>query len=167
MHKSALPLVACLLALVAAGAGAQTVYKWRDANGEMHISDSPPPTGTTNVTQSGMPGVGRMPTAMAPASGASAAGDAALEKKKDKLEAQHRAASAAEQARAEQQRADARAVNCSAAQEQIRELQSGQRVAIVNAKGERVYLDDQAIASRLRQAQQTAAQSCGPDKPQQ
>ncbi|HEX7638694.1 MAG TPA: DUF4124 domain-containing protein, partial [Burkholderiaceae bacterium] len=101
MHKSALPLVACLLALVAAGAGAQTVYKWRDANGEMHISDSPPPTGTTNVTQSGMPGVGRMPTAMAPASGASAAGDAALEKKKDKLEAQHRAASAAEQARAE------------------------------------------------------------------
>ena len=61
MHKSALPLVACLLALVAAGAGAQTVYKWRDANGEMHISDSPPPTGTTNVTQSGMPGVGRMP----------------------------------------------------------------------------------------------------------
>ena len=46
MQKIALPFVACLLALAAAGAHAQTLWKWRDAVGPMHISDTAPPAGT-------------------------------------------------------------------------------------------------------------------------
>ena len=46
MQKIALPFVACLLAVAAAGAHAQTVWKWRDATGQLHISDTAPPPGT-------------------------------------------------------------------------------------------------------------------------
>ena len=40
-------LAICLLAVVAAGAQAQShgVYKWKDANGVSHYSDMPPPSG--------------------------------------------------------------------------------------------------------------------------
>ena len=46
MQKIALPFVACLLALAAVGAQAQTLWKWRDAAGQLHISDQAPPAGT-------------------------------------------------------------------------------------------------------------------------
>ncbi|MEO6154991.1 MAG: DUF4124 domain-containing protein [Thermomonas sp.] len=42
-----LVLATCLLAIVAAGAQAQShdVYKWKDAKGVTHYSDMPPPSG--------------------------------------------------------------------------------------------------------------------------
>ena len=46
MQKIALSFAAGLLALAAVGADAQTLWKWRDASGQMHISDTPPPPGT-------------------------------------------------------------------------------------------------------------------------
>ena len=45
--------LACLLACIALGAHAQSngVYKWKDAKGVTHYSDSPPPTGRYGSVQ--------------------------------------------------------------------------------------------------------------------
>ena len=41
--------VAALLALLAAAAAAQQLYRWTDANGRTHVTDTPPPPGAKNV----------------------------------------------------------------------------------------------------------------------
>ncbi|MET0384264.1 MAG: DUF4124 domain-containing protein [Burkholderiaceae bacterium] len=157
MQKTALPLVACLLAIAAAGASAQTVYKWRDAAGQFHISDTPPPPDAKDVVSRKVVPVGAPAASSAPLGAA----DGELQRKKAKADQDKATAAAAEKARAEQKNADARAQNCGTAREQARTLQSGMRVARINAKGEREYLDDAAIAAQTRQAQQAISQNCG------
>jgi hypothetical protein len=166
MTKTVPPLAAALLLIAAAaGASAQNVYKWRDASGVMHISDTPPPPGVAQaVTQNAVPGAGAVvEPAARPASAASAAigGDSELQRRKAQAEAAKASAAAAEKARIDKQNAAVRASNCSVAQEQSRVMSSGQRVATINAKGEREYLDDAAIAARQKQAQQAIADNCG------
>ena len=177
MQKIALPLVACLLALATTGASAQAIYKWRDASGQMHISDTPPPSDVPakNVLSRPTPAPVAHPGADA-ASDAGAAGGAAtpaaaanpgdsdLMKKKAKLDQDKAQAAAVEKAKADQKQADARAASCTSAQQQARNMSAGGRIARVNANGEREYLDDAAIASELKRAQDIVAQTCGPAK---
>ncbi|MGN6528448.1 MAG: DUF4124 domain-containing protein [Burkholderiaceae bacterium] len=163
MSKTAMPLVAALLVLAAAGASAQNVYKWRDASGVMHISDTPPPAGAAQVTQSAVAGAGKVVEPVAkPASAASgAAGDGELQKKKAAAEAAKASAVAAEKVRVDKENAAIHASNCAAAQEQARVLASGQRMFTVHANGEREVLDDAGIAARQKQNQQAIAENCG------
>ena len=162
MSKTAMPLVAALLVLAAAGASAQNVYKWRDASGVMHISDTPPPVGAARaVTQGNIPGAGAVVNPAGASAASGAASETDLQKKKAQADAAKAEAAAAEKARVEKQKAAARAQNCAAAQEQARVMGSGQRVATVNAKGEREFLDDAAVAARQKQAQQMIAENCG------
>jgi hypothetical protein len=53
-----------------------------------------------------------------------------------------------------------RAENCQRARTQVATLESGQRMARVNAKGEREVLDDKARAEELAQARDAAASNC-------
>ena len=50
------PLIAATLLLLAPLAMAQQVYKWTDASGSVHYSDTPPPKGSTSkkITLSGI-----------------------------------------------------------------------------------------------------------------
>ena len=169
MQKTALPFVACLLALAVAGAHAQSLWKWRDASGQLHISDTAPPPGTPakNII-SGPPGgvavpssLAAAPSASAPANPAAASAPSALEKKK----------AAADQAKADKEKADhvaadaqnaaIRKDNCARAQDALATLQSGQRVATVDSKGERQYMDDDARAGEIKRAQQSVTGNCG------
>ncbi len=168
---AALPLVACLLAIAATGASAQAIYKWRDASGQMHISDTPPPSDVPAKNVIARPGgaaaaheAASAASDAAPATAAANAGDSDLAKKKAKIDKDKADAAAIDKAKADQKLADARAANCAAAQQQARTMSSGIRVARVNANGEREYLDDAAIASELKKAQALAADSCGPAK---
>ncbi|MBK8286871.1 MAG: trypsin-like peptidase domain-containing protein [Ahniella sp.] len=45
------PAIALLLLLAASAIGAQTIYKWVDANGRVQYTQTPPPTGTRATTQ--------------------------------------------------------------------------------------------------------------------
>ena len=71
-----LAVLACLFALVSTAA-ADAVYKWKDANGQSHYSQSPPPSGTKYETISPT-GVGAAASStyesavQAPASGSTA-----------------------------------------------------------------------------------------------
>jgi hypothetical protein len=169
MQKLALPFVACLLAIAATGVSAQSVWKWRDAAGQLHISDTPPPNGTAAKDVIQRPGSGGSPLA-APAPAASTATaalgtsspDSDLEKKKKQADREKADKAASDKAAAEQKNAAARRDNCQHAQAQVGVMQSGIRIATMNAQGEREYLDDAARAAELKRSQQIAAESCGP-----
>jgi hypothetical protein len=165
MQKIALPLVACLLAIAATGASAQSVWKWRDAGGQIHLSDTPPPSGTPagNILQ--RPNGGRMPVALsasaaAPASGASAP-DTDLQRKKKQADREVAEKATADKAALDQKNSEIRRDNCQRAQTQVSALQNGARVTRLNANGEREFLDDAQRAAELKRTQDIAAQSCG------
>lgn len=162
-------LLAGTLLLLALPADAQ--WRWRDASGRVTASDMPPPREIPDKDILQRPPSARpapastsaAPAASAPASApAAASGPASPAVDKD-LEARKRAAEAQQQAqkKAEEQRnAAARADNCSRARNYLATLDSGQRVARMNDKGEREFLDDAARAAETRRARELIASNC-------
>ncbi len=167
MQKTALPFVACLLALAVAGAHAQSLWKWRDASGQLHISDTPPPPGTPakNIVSSPAGGVVAPPSSLSPAAApaSSATGDpaaAALDKKKKAADQEKADQAKAAKADIDAKNAAIRKENCSRAQSALAALQSGQRMARFNAQGEREVLDDAGRAEETRHAQDAVNSNC-------
>jgi hypothetical protein len=169
MKKLVLPLAACLIAAVATSASAAAIWKWRDASGQVHISDVPPPSDVPdkNILQRpfGTSAPAAVPqaavSAAAPASQAAAGGvDSELQKKKAAADKEKAEKDAADKAALEKKNAAIRAENCQRAQTQAKALESGQRMARVNANGEREYLDDKQRASELQRSQDIIAQNC-------
>ena len=171
MQKTALPFAACLLlGLAAVGAHAQSLWKWRDASGQMHISDTAPPVGTParNIISGPPGGVAPPPSlsaasaAPAPATPPASAAVSALDKKKKAADQEKVEKQNADRAAAEAQNAAIRKENCARAQSSLAGLQSGQRIGRVNDKGEREILDDAARASETKRAQDMVTSNCGP-----
>jgi hypothetical protein len=168
MQKTALPLVACLLAFAAAGAQVSPVWKWRDASGQLHISDTAPPAGTpaTSIisSPSGSAAPAPSPSSPAPAANAAAAPPAlsALDKKKKAADQEKADKEKAEHDAVDAKNAAIRKDNCSRAQSNLANLKTGQRIAVVNGKGEREIMDDSARAAEVKRAQEVVASNCGP-----
>lgn len=93
-----------------------------------------------------------------PVAAASAPGgvDKSLEEKKKQAEA----ADAAKKKDAEAKQAAQKADNCKRAQEAKATLDSGMRIARLNANGEREVLDDQARAVEMKRAQDIISADC-------
>ena len=172
MQKTALSLAACLLALAAAGAHAQALWKWRDASGQLHVSDKAPPAGTPSKDILSAPPGGVLPppaslvakpasAAEAPAASGTAA-ESALDRKKKAVDQEKAEKEKAERAKIEASNAAIRKDNCARAQSTLRTLQAGGRAARMNDKGEREYLDDAARADETKRAQDAIAANCGP-----
>ena len=162
MQKIALSLAAGLLALAATGAHAQAFWKWRDASGQMHIGDTPPPPGTPaqNIISGPSAGVGPTLTAPGAAPASAPAGDSTLERRK-KLADQEKADKAkADRADLEAKNAAIRRDNCARAQSMLKPLQDGERVARINDKGEREVLDDAGRAAEIKRTQDAVASNC-------
>lgn len=151
---------------------AQSQWKWRDAEGRITVSDLPPPREVADKDILQRPDPVRLKARAAAAAASAASGPAEAAKPANKpadkpadkeLDAKKRAAEAerAAKARAEEQKAAAqRADNCQRARTQIASLESGQRIARVNAQGEREFLDDGQRAAELRRAREIAASEC-------
>lgn len=165
-------LIACL---ACSAVQAASVWKWRDANGRITVSDQPPPRDVPEADILERPGQRgpRLPTAVpptspraaAPAASAPGAGEAAtrvdaeLQARRRAEEA--RAREAAKAAPAEDPQALARKrENCQRARSMLANLDSGQRMARLNDKGERVVLDDAARAQEARRAREVIASEC-------
>ena len=174
MQKIALPFAACLLALAAVGAQAQTLWKWRDAAGQMHISDKAPPAGTPakNIISGPPGGVAPAPvlttaTSASGATAATAANNAAssaesdLDKKKKTADRERVDKEKADRAALEAKNAAVRKDNCSRAQAAQATIQSGQRMAKLNDKGEREVLDDAGRAEELKRTRDAITSNCG------
>lgn len=160
--------LACLLA-VPALAGAQWMYL--DKDGRKVFSDKAPPPETPPgkiLRQPGMkaPSAAAQVDSPASASAQAAAASASAPKisgKDKELEARRKQAEAAEaeknKARAEEH-AKVQAENCTRARQAKATFESGQRVAHINAKGEREIMDDAQRAAEVKRIDGIIAADC-------
>jgi hypothetical protein len=154
--------------LVAAGLWATPAaaqWKWKDENGR--VTDRPPPRSVPDkdILQrpTTRPAPARVAAAASEPTTAGAGATAAAPRVDRDLEARRRAAEAdkATKSRAEEDaRAVQRAENCRRARNQLATMESGQRVARLNDKGEREFLDDSQRASEAQRAREAMASEC-------
>lgn len=141
-----------LLILASANSFAE-VNKWIDDQGRVHYSDQPPPPDVqTKILGS---------ASDHSASGVTATGQPTfVEQEAAMKRAQQADQAAAAQAAQKQAAADAFKANCNNAQQNLRSLQSGNRISDVNASGERYFLDDSQRQQRIDKAQQDISNYC-------
>lgn len=163
-----LGLLALLVALGQSSALAQGVWKWRDKDGRIQISDRPPPNEVLDKDIIARPAGAKLPpAALTPEAAASEAavqsaprGDPALEAKKKQAQAEQAAADKAKKDADTAKRNQARAETCQRARNQLAALEGGQRVARMNEKGEREFLDDNARNAEATRTRQVADANC-------
>lgn len=167
-----LPLAMAAL-LMALSPAADAQWRWRDKSGQVNASDRPPPRDVPDKDILSRPGPEARRVAAAQttpaASGASdskaqppaaSAPPGVLERE---VQARKRAAEQEQMAKAktEEERLSAqRADNCRAARSHLTALESGQRIARTNDKGEREVLDDKGRAEEQRRASEVVASDC-------
>jgi hypothetical protein len=161
-------LVAALCAMLGTAApDAWAQWKWKDARGQVHISDLPPPRDipdkdvmqrpTDSVRRAAAAAAAQASAASAPvAPAAKPKVDPELEARKARQEAEQKAKDKAAEDKAGSQRAD----NCQRARQHLATLESGMRIARVNDKGEREILDDKGRAEEMQRARQVMASEC-------
>lgn len=162
--------IAVSAALVAGLAAAQTAplpnaWKWRDASGQIHVSDVPPPLSVPAKDILNRPPLQRKvaAAAAAAASAASAVLSSATPRSDPELDARRKRAADEQlvQQRAQQDKdAAVRAENCGRARAHLAALADGQRIARTNAQGEREVLDDQGRAGEMQRARAVIASDC-------
>jgi hypothetical protein len=172
----AVPLA--LLSLVClAPLAASAEWQWLDKDGHRVFSDQPPPAdiapdrilkqqGARNAAPAPATQSAAAPVAAAPArSGVDpalkpAGKDKVLEERRSKAQSEEAEKQKAEEARV----AALRVENCSRARSAKAGIESGQRMAIVNDKGEREVIDDTRRAIELRRLGEVIAQDCRADR---
>ena len=136
-------------------------YKWTDKSGRIQYGDVPPGD-ASNVTRLKAPPSGYAPAPAAPEAKQDAGKDKdkALTPEQAFKKRQQERADAEQKADKERAEADQKRVNCESAQASLRQLQSGQRVATVNAAGERVFIDDEQRSREIQRAQASVSSWC-------
>ena len=167
-----LPLAVVTL-LMALSPAADAQWRWRDKGGQINASDRPPPKDVPEKDILDRPGPETRRSAAAPvtvaASGAAdgtaapappAAPPTPLERE---VQARKRATEQEQLAKAkaeEERQSTQRTENCRAARGHLIALESGQRIARTNDKGEREVLDDKGRADEQRRSREVVASDC-------
>ncbi|SEK30364.1 protein of unknown function [Roseateles sp. YR242] len=162
MISKSLPLsLLCGLVLLSLAPVAQAQWKWRDADGRVQYSDRPPPGNVAEKDILGRPSASALRAMNAPAKPASAPASAAAPVAQSASDAAARQKAEKERKAADDKaRAEMDAENCKQAQNQMRLLESGVRIAVKNDKGEREMVDDSARQTQMKQAQTVISVSC-------
>ena len=162
-------LAGLAVAMCLASPGAWAQYKWKDSRGQTHVSDLPPPPGIPDKDVLQRPPPRRSPSPAAPAAAASAPAATAVATAASRplvdpeLQARQRRAEQDAQAKAradEARLAEQRAGNCQRARAQLAMLESGQRMVRIDARGERVVVDDATRQAEAQQARQVISSEC-------
>lgn len=146
MRRPAL-IVAAILAATAAHA---QVFEWKDESGKTHYSDMPPPGNARELRK-----IESAPPATGSPSQKTAA-DRELEFRKRQKESQ----TSSENASKEQTASSERKENCDNARRQQQLLESGERIALRDDKGERYYMDDAQREQEIAKARQAVQSFC-------
>jgi hypothetical protein len=163
-----LGLIAALLTLTALPAQAQAIWKWRDKDGRMQISDrAPPPEVAEKDILQRPPSASAVAAAQAAqAASLSASGtgpaqtDAELEARKRKASQEQATQRQAKQTAEAERLNAAKADNCQRARSQLAMVESGQRMSRPNEKGERVAMDDRARQDEAERARLIMRDNC-------
>lgn len=156
-----IPILLALVLSIAAGDAAAQMYKWIDKDGKVRYGDTPPPGVKKSSIKAPPPG----PAPAAPAAKADAKNGKSGPLTPAEQEQAFRKRQADEKKAEEKAEKDGaakaeKAQNCARAQENLRTLQSGQRIARTSANGERFFLDEAQIAQEASQAQQAVQKLC-------
>jgi hypothetical protein len=165
-------LALCFAALATHPAWAQqspSQWKWRDASGQLHVSDMPPPASVpsnailerpTDVRRNGRavspPAPAKASEGAASAARPAPGTDAELEARRKRAEDEK----AAQQKVAQEKDAAVRAENCARARGHLAALNDGLRMTRTNEKGEREVLDDKVRAEEMQRARSVIASDC-------
>lgn len=159
-----LSLLAMALVFGSGATQANGIWKWRDKDGRIQVSDRAPPMDVADKDILQRPANVRpaVVSAEPAASGAEATAsvDGELEAKRKKAQAEQAAQAQAKQATDTERRNAVKAENCKRARSQLAILESGQRIARPNDKGEREFLDDNARAAELARTRDQVNASC-------
>ena len=128
-----------LALLLAAGSALAQMYRWVDADGKVRYGDTPPPGAKTSSIKA--PSGGAAPAAAA-AKDAKKGPLTAAEQEQEYRKRQAESGKAAAKAEAENRAKTERNEACERTREYLSSLQSGQRIARADAKGERYYLEE-------------------------
>lgn len=153
-----LPALA-LVALLAAPAGAQQLYKFVGPDGRVQYSDRPP-AGAQKVEK--ITG-SRVSTVTSPSASSGGAGKAPQTAAEQEQAFRQRRAEAEEKAKKEEklaQETKAKENYCAGLRRELTSLQSGQRIVRTDDKGERVFLEDAQIQQEIARVQRDIAADC-------
>jgi Domain of unknown function (DUF4124) len=163
-------LMLCALLLALPLLGHAQIYKWKDKNGAIRYTDTPPPSGIKQeAIGKKKAGQAADQTPLAPVEGASpvATKDA---KKEDKKEAMSKEgavkkrqadAEADKKAKQEKEKQElAQVANCKLARSNLATYNNGGRITKTDENGERIYLDDKDIEKGKAQAQEDVNKYC-------
>jgi hypothetical protein len=166
MSRISMVAVAAALGLMlAAGTTQAQLYRYKDANGSMVYSDSPPPPGTPpgnilkapKIEQPPPPAdtsaTGKGPDGKDKKTGQKSVAEQEADYKKRKAEEEKKAKADADKAALEQQRQ----AQCTSLQTNLAALQSGQRMKTFDAQGNPSFLDDAGRDAAIAKAQQDMA----------
>jgi hypothetical protein len=161
MFRAALLVVAC-----ASTPLAFAQWQWVDKDGRKVFSDQPPPAGVPAdkilKRPGNRPAQAEPEPAAAPAKAAAASAPKVTGKDKE-LEDKKKAVAAAEAEKKklqEEENAKARTENCARARQAKSTIDSGVRLTVTNAKGEREIMDDAARAAETRRLQTVIDRDC-------
>jgi Domain of unknown function (DUF4124) len=161
------PMLLTFVLCAASTLPAMAQWKWKDANGSVQYSDSPPPSNVREADILQRPNAARrasLPsTTTASTAGASAAAaptapkvDKELEERKKKQEE----LDAAKKKEVEQKNAAARKDNCTQARNYMKSLEDGMRISRTTSSGEREILDDTGRAAEVKRTQGIIKSDC-------
>ena len=145
--------VFCAALAFATGAIAQQ-YKWVDRDGRVQYGDTPP----AGVKATRLKPPPAAISAPAQPSGKKDAKKLTPEQAFQKRQQEQR--EGADKAAQEQAEAQNKRANCEAAQAQLRQLQSGERISTTTASGERAFIDDAQRARETERAQKAISEWC-------
>ncbi len=156
------PLIVLATCLYALTASAQ--WQWLDQDGRRVFSDRPPPADVPEKNILKRPGsrgtIVPPPAAPAAPTAAPAASQAGVDKGLEEKRKQAEAAEAAKRKEEEARSARIRAENCTRAQQAKAGVDSGVRMARINDKGEREFMDEAAIAAESQRLQAIIDENC-------
>lgn len=166
LHRPSAPwlVVLALLLMASLPNPASAQWTWRDKTGQVNASDRPPPKDVPDKDILSRPNPEQRPRAAAtPAASAAASASAPPTALEREVQARKRAAEQEQAAKAKAEEevvAAKRAENCRAARNHLAGLESGQRIARTNDKGEREILDDKGRAEEAQRARAAIASEC-------
>jgi hypothetical protein len=155
--------------LAQSGSGTMT-WKWKEASGQVVVSDRPPPASIpdsqilvrpVSAARGRLNAAPAAPATSAPSEGTAAA--PAAPRTDLELDARRKKAAdeqVAQQRVQEEKNTAARAENCSRARGQLAALGDGLRMTRTNDKGEREVLDDKGRAEEMQRARTVIASDC-------
>jgi hypothetical protein len=155
----AIPVCLALLVLLAAGSASAQMYRWVDQDGKVRYGDTPPP-GVKASPIKAPPPAASAPAPAPDAKGAKTGPLTPAEQERAFRKRQADAGKAAEKAEADNRKKEERSENCERMREQLRTLESGQRIARVNSGGERYFLEEGQVAQEAANVRRSMQQAC-------